>query len=65
MAGFIPGKNLGSRELLMRLVVAEVLAPPGEGPLAPRFARPWARAPVSGTALEKTPSGTSTPREEP
>ncbi|MFT3928154.1 MAG: hypothetical protein QM778_36840 [Myxococcales bacterium] len=34
---------LGKRELLVRLVLAEVIAKPGEGPLAPRFARPLPR----------------------
>jgi hypothetical protein len=51
----------GSRELLMELVVAELIARPGEGPLAARFRRAW--APTAGAVerevgvpLEPTPA---------
>ena len=49
----------GGRALLLRLVLAELLAKRGEGPLAPRFvARARnARAPLAG---ESTPGRAST-----
>jgi|GEM_PF-6325443 len=40
------GKPLSKRALLLRLVLAEALARPGEGPLAPRFPLPARRSPV-------------------
>jgi hypothetical protein len=49
----------GGRALVLRLVLAEVLAKRGDGPLAPRFMSALARGPArfdaaSGRARERT-----------
>jgi hypothetical protein len=42
-------------ELVRRLMLAEVIARRGEGPLAPRFRLPRVQAPVRQVAVEKPP----------
>ncbi len=46
------------RALVLRLIVAELLAKPGEGPLAPRFRRPIPslHSPRSSTTAVKNPA---------
>lgn len=51
---------LSKREFLVRLVLAEVIARPGEGPLAPRFVRGPVREshgedPQETRAIEQNP----------
>lgn len=48
------GNALSPREFVVRLVLAEALAKPGEGPLAPRFGR---RPQSAGAPSPETPEG--------